>query len=159
MSQSDDIMGDNTDSDVIDEALLDEFLEVVTPVQPPLHLRGKILQSISEPPSPTTTIRDNEGWQTLAPGISVKLLCVDTLAHTKSFLLKAAPGMSMPGHSHHGYEECLVLEGEFRIGDLQLKAGDFHGASAGSVHGESRTESGVLVYLKSALEDYPEVRV
>jgi len=157
MSQSEK-MTSNTGNNCIDEDLLEDILEAVTPVQPPLHLRGKILSSICDPQTEITTIRGNEGWQELAPGICYKLLCVDAIAHTKSFLLKAAPGVTMPGHSHHGYEECLVLEGEFSIGDIHLKAGDFHGASAGSVHPESRTTSGVLVYLKSAMEDYPEIR-
>jgi anti-sigma factor ChrR (cupin superfamily) len=64
----------------------------------------------------------------------------------------------MPAHGHHGYEECLVLQGDFYIGDLHLKTGDFHCATQGAEHGESRTDTGVVVFLKSSVHDYPEIQ-
>jgi len=86
------------------------------------------------PRRPFTTVQLAQGWRELIPGIEFKRLCVDEQAGTKSFLLRARAGMSLPEHTHQGYEECLVLEGEFSMGDLTLHAGDYHAAAAGTTH-------------------------
>lgn len=149
---------DNTDQ-TIDQTVFAALLESINPIAPPLGLRAKVLDRARA----TTagghfiTVRQQEGWSELIPGVSVKVLFVDPHAATKSFLLRAAPGTCLPEHEHHGDEECMVLEGSFTLGDLTLRAGDFHCAPKGSTHGKAFTEKGVLVYLRSALADYPGV--
>jgi anti-sigma factor ChrR (cupin superfamily) len=132
------------------EALL---LEVATPLPPPAGLRARVLQYVSTAAAQPLTLRSGEGWQPLLPGIEVKQLLVDPQAGTRSVLLRAAPGASLPPHQHYGYEECVVLEGEIRIGELTLGPGDYHCMPAGSVHPEVSARSAALVYLRSALED------
>ncbi len=147
------------EKELITAAVMDELLLNIIPIDPPPDLRSKILdriRSLSAQEGVLTT-RHAEGWKTLAPGIEVKLLCVDLLANTKSFLIRAEPGVSMPGHGHQGDEECLVLEGEFSMGDLTLRAGDFHHASKGVIHPVSTTRTGVLVHIRSHLQDYPGI--
>jgi anti-sigma factor ChrR (cupin superfamily) len=102
-------------------------------------------------------LRDSEGWRVVTPGVEYKLLAYDRRANSKSFLLRAQSGVALPGHAHEGDEECLVLEGEFGIGDLTLRAGDFHFAPRGSRHPDATTRAGVLVFLRSCLGDYPFV--
>ena len=149
--------------DIIDQTfdptVFDALLESMAPIAPPLGLRARVLERArtTTPIEHFITLRSQEGWKTLAPGVSVKVLSVDQLAATKSFLLRAAPGACLPEHEHHGDEECMVLEGSFTLGDLTLRAGDFHSAPKGSTHGKAFTEKGVLVYLRAALADYPGV--
>lgn len=143
----------------IDPMVLDALLQSIAPIAPPLGLRAKVLERAraSTPGKHFITLRNQEGWSELAPGVSVKVLFVDQHATTKSFLLRAAPGTCLPEHEHHGDEECMVLEGSFTLGDLTLRAGDFHCAPKGSTHGAAFTENGVLVYLRASLADYPGV--
>lgn len=126
---------------------------------PPPGLRAKVLERIrSQPPaSEFLTLRQQHGWKSLAPGIEVKLLFLDKAAGLKSFLLRAAPGISMPEHHHEADEECLVLEGEFTIDGVTLRAGDYQLAAKGTRHGVSSTATGVVVYLRASIADYPGV--
>lgn len=151
---------DHTPDPALDDAVLDALLAAVAPIAPPAPLRDKVLARVREPQGAnglTTVHAGDAGWKAVAPGIEYKLLLVDPHGGTKSFLLRAAPGASLPAHGHSGVEECLVLEGEFSIGDLILRAGDFHRVAAHARHSEARTEQGVLVYLRAHIDDYPFV--
>jgi len=148
---------------VIDPEIESEMMEAMTPVAPPPQLRAKILDRISAPQraaaSDLITIRKKEAWNELSPGVEYKVLTIDEQADSKSFLLRAESGACLPAHAHHGHEECLVLEGSFNIGDLTLSAGDFHYAKSGTNHEESSTHTGVVVFLKTSIQDYPEIRL
>jgi putative transcriptional regulator len=148
--------------DTLDPAALGALLASVVPVPPPPALKAKILQRVRADAAPATpsrfvTQRATAGWRSLLPGIEVKLLGVDVAAGTKSFLLRAAPGARLPSHPHTADEECLVLEGEFSMDDLTLGSGDYHFAASGTVHPESHTRDGVLVYLRAGINDYPGI--
>lgn len=148
--------GDNA----LDADVRDALLDAIAPLAPPPHLRETILARATRATSITDfgTVRAGaNGWKELAPGITFKLLTFDAPAGIKSFLLRAAPGSRLPEHEHHEFEECLVLEGDFNLGELSLHAGDFHCAARGTAHGEARTENGVLVYLRASVGDYPGV--
>ena len=63
-------------------------------------------------------------WNSLAPGIKGHPLTgLNTGSGTLS-LLKIAPGMSIPEHSHHGSELTLVLKGSFSDEIGQFGVGD-----------------------------------
>ncbi|MDX1252655.1 MAG: cupin domain-containing protein [Gammaproteobacteria bacterium] len=119
--------------ETIEQAVMEALLQGVAPVTPPPDLRAKVLERIrSQPPaSEFLTLRQQQGWKSLALGIEVKLLVMDKEAGTKSFLLRASPGVSMPAHDHDCDEECLVLEGEFTIDGMTLRAGDYQLAAKG----------------------------
>jgi len=146
------------DADVIDPAVLAELLQASAPLSPPSQLRERVMARIRAQEESFITVRGKAPWRTLSTGVEFKLLLFDTQTHSKSFLLRACAGTRLPGHSHRQFEECLVLEGEFTIGDIHLHAGDFHGASIEAAHAESYTEHGVLVYLRAHIEDYPGVQ-
>ena len=137
----------------LDPAVLERLLEAIAPEAPPAALRAKVLARVQA--AAFTTIDNQSGWKQLLPGVDYKMLAFDTAVGTKSFLLRAQAGVRLPAHSHSGYEECLVLQGEFSIGDLTLRAGDFQGADAGSQHPETYTATGVTVYLRASIGDYP----
>lgn len=144
----------------IDATVLERLLETVAPQTPPPALREKVLaraRGAARALPDFTTVRARAPWTSLLPGIEFKMLVYDEPAGTKSFLLRAAPGVRMPAHNHRHFEECLVLDGEFQLGDLRLRAGDYHAAQAGASHGEAYTETGTVVYLRAAIEDYPGV--
>lgn len=122
------------------------------PVQPTAEraarLRTRILEQAhaSTLPDPHLTVRAQEHrWHNVAPGIDMKLLRRAT--DTASYLLRLAPGMSVPGHDHPVDEECLVLEGDVWLGNTHAFAGDYHLARRGIPHGVIHTETGCLLFL------------
>jgi putative transcriptional regulator len=91
-------------------------------------------------------------WRdTPVPGLQVRILSIDRRAGRYAALMRMAPGGRFPAHHHDGPEECLVLEGDVRDGEITLHAGDYQYSPAGSDHGELTTEGGCLVYLSAPL--------
>lgn len=118
------------------------------------RLRDRVRAIPSEAlPAGMNTLRSSEGeWLPLNPLVQIKVLRVDAAAGSQTVLLRAARGAVLPRHRHSRDEEFIVLEGECRIGDLRLQAGDAHFAAAGSWHDDIITDSGVLVLVRG---EYP----
>lgn len=96
------------------------------------------------------TLRQNEGrWIPFGPGLSLKLL--DRGAEGARYLLRMAPGATLPAHRHPRDEYCLVIEGRVRLGPLELGPGDWHQVRAGRSHGETAAPQGALLYLDGAM--------
>lgn len=90
-------------------------------------------------------VRLNEGeWQNLVPGVRVKRLSDSQ----RAVLLDLDAGAMIPFHRHFEDEECVVLRGEARLGDVVVRPGDYHLASTGSRHGVVRSDGGALLYLR-----------
>jgi anti-sigma factor ChrR (cupin superfamily) len=141
----------------IEPNVLTRMLEAVAPETPPKDLRNKMLDRVRTTQTLAAhTLRAAAGaWKPIIPGIEVKTLLYDAQAGMVSFLLRAQPGASLPAHGHRAYEECIVLEGEFTMGDLTLRTGDFQAGYPGEEHPVASTRTGVLVYLRGAADDYP----
>lgn len=139
-----------------------EMLAALPEVTPPESLRDKVMTRVRADVrfhEGLRTIRADEGWMQFAPGIEVKMLFRDEAAGTKSFLARLAPGVTMPEHDHHTSEECIVLEGEVTLGDITIRAGDYHLARGGAHHGALTTHTGALLYLRAGYgEHVPEAR-
>ena len=145
--------------DIIDPAVFGEMLEATAPLAPPSRLRDRVLARVGANCETLGTVRSEDTpWHVLSPGVAFKLLWFDKHARIKSFLLHAAAGSRFPRHSHRGSEECLVLEGECVIGAIRLRAGDFHSASMHTVHDDAYTENGFLMYLRTHIDDHPDIR-
>ena len=147
--------------DTFDEADSRVFARLATALQATAiseaqrsRMRLRIRELVaSQPPAGTSTLRaTGDEWRTLSPLVSVKVLRVDAVAGNQTVLIRAAPGGLMPRHLHSQDEEFIVLEGECRIGELRLAAGDAHFAAAGTWHEDITTETGVLVLLRG---EYP----
>ncbi|HZM45091.1 MAG TPA: cupin domain-containing protein [Burkholderiales bacterium] len=94
------------------------------------------------------TVRSDAGeWMDLVPQVQVKVLHSD--GRYNSILLRMGPGASLPAHFHQDDEECVVLEGRVCIGDVGVSAGDYHLALSGSRHGELRSDTGALLFLRT----------
>jgi len=61
-------------------------------------------------------------------------------------------------HVHGQDEECMVLEGEVRIGDLVVRAGAYHLAPRGVAHEPISSEHGALLFLRGAIPAAGQVR-
>lgn len=126
--------------------------KALEPVQPEAEraaqLRARILERAhaSTLPDPHLTVRAQERrWHKVAPGIDMKFL--RRASDTATYLLRMAPGISVPGHDHPVDEECLVLEGDVWLGNTHAFAGDYHLGRRGIPHGVIHTETGCLLFV------------
>lgn len=144
------------------------------PVSPPTAIRATLLDRIDHESRPTPVdpqiwkrwTRDDENrkllirrsqegnWEeTGVEGVCVKRLLMDEARNQFTALVRMAPGSSYPRHVHNSAEECLVLEGDIRMGDHVLQAGDYQYAPSDSLHGVQSTEGGCLLLISSGMDD------
>lgn len=96
------------------------------------------------------TVQGSEGtWQPVFRGVEMKLL--HDHGEAQSFLLRLAPGASLPLHSHASDELCVVLEGTVQLNDQVGVAGTFHLAQAGSRHNAVSSKTGCVLFLRADL--------
>lgn len=113
------------------------------------RVRSRLLHRIATDTTPrhTTIPVEVASWKPFLPGIDRKVLHVS--GDTMSYLLRFGPGAVLPAHHHPADEECIVVEGELRIGaELVLRPGGFHMAHAGAMHESSTSDAGCVIYLR-----------
>ncbi len=91
--------------------------------------------------------------RTAFQGVETRRLFVDRAGDRITMLVRMAPGSSYPSHRHGGPEECYVLQGVLRSGDLRMEAGDYKHAAEGSVDPVQSTEEGCLLLIASSAHD------
>jgi anti-sigma factor ChrR (cupin superfamily) len=137
------------DADVA--ALLDTAIGAV-PLGPEPHarIRRRLLRRIAADATPRhRTLEAGQGlWEPFGSGVQIKVL--HAAPDVMSYLLRLAPGASLPPHRHPVDEECVVLEGEIHIGALRFGAGSFHLGRKDVLHDRLSTEHGALIYLRGA---------
>jgi anti-sigma factor ChrR (cupin superfamily) len=125
------------------------------PVPPDPKAREELLGRVRRqqvPPGLFVCRADEGGWTPTAdPGVVQRVLYFDKANQRVTALFRMAPGARYHAHPHPGVEECLVLEGDLRVGGLVLRAGDYQRAEAGSDHDEQTTEGGCLVLVTATL--------
>ena len=134
------------------------------PVAPSPSVKEKLLARIGEESPPATAvekfynIRDEaDSWRPFpVEGVRVKDLTIQKPGGYSVKIYELAPGTRFPGHPHSGAEECYVLSGDFHVEGHPLVRGDFHHAPAGTVHGESYTETGCRLLIIAPAEDYSQ---
>lgn len=145
------------EDEALDPATRDILLRELRPVAPPAGrvdaIRARILARIAAGDSRLpafVTVREPEGkWIEVAPKVKTKELFND--GRRRVYLVRMEPGAAMPGHNHEGNEECMVLQGEIWLGELLIRAGDFHRAPRELPHGDVSTDTGVLLYVSTEL--------
>jgi anti-sigma factor ChrR (cupin superfamily) len=135
------------------EALAAGLAEGIAPLAPPPErtaaLKARIVARARRERSAFVTVHAGAGqWLAIGPGVQSKLLHDD--GTMRSFLLRLEPGARLPAHGHAAEETCVVLEGSAQLGDIEVRAGDFHLALTGSVHGEVTSRTGALLFLRAA---------
>lgn len=102
---------------------------------------------------PTIDIRFDEiEWEELTKGIFFKNLYFDKKKNSLTTLYKMLPGTSIPRHGHSGVEQCMIVEGDFRVGDKTYGPGDFQAVFEGSIHDNLWTETGAVLLIVSQPE-------
>ena len=85
------------------------------------RLAARIAAETGETPvAPPARQWDEPPWEEVAPGIFCKLMATDTERHRVSMLVRLAPGVDYPPHTHAGLEELWLLDGELWIEDRKL---------------------------------------
>ena len=129
-----------------------ESLDAVTTAS----MRERIFRRIHATQALTTIQSDEGDWAPFSPKVSIKVLRRDV--DTQSYLLRLEPGAVVLPHVHGHDEECMVLEGEVRIGDLVVRQGAYHLAPRGVAHEPIRSERGALLFLRGAIPAASQVR-
>jgi quercetin dioxygenase-like cupin family protein len=116
-------------------------------------IRRRLMERVADADTSHLTLPPGEaGWQDWLPGVRIKVLREE--AGVMSYLLRLAPGASVPAHRHRLDEECLVLQGRLRVGSqLQLDAGGYHLAHQGALHASLSSDEGALIFLRGASPD------
>jgi quercetin dioxygenase-like cupin family protein len=157
-------MNDQPLPDPVQDALL-EAIEPAFPSPSQVHaMKRRLMDRVAaDQPAPkedTTgliTVKADEGeWKPFLPKVAIKVLRRD--ADTLTYLLRLEPGAALLPHEHPQDEECIVLAGEARIGDLTVRPGDYHCAPAGRPHGVIRSETGATLFLRGAIPSAGQVR-
>lgn len=97
-------------------------------------------------------VRQSEGeWRPLLRGVTKKTLFINRSEAVETFLLRLEPGASLPAHGHRSTEECLVLEGEIKIGEDRFGVGDFQVALPDVPHLPILSETGATLFIRGEL--------
>jgi putative transcriptional regulator len=96
-----------------------------------------------EPPYGLATLsgRTLGPWRWIGPGVHWRSVSVPSEAGARVFMLKAAPGTSLPHHTHTGTELTLILRGAFAHQGGRFGIGDFDEAD-GTVEHQPVVERG-----------------
>lgn len=139
------------EADILEALLLDAPAQLPAPGRADA-LKARVLErvrgSVRGADGTLTVFGDAGEWAALAPHVHMKTLHSDTGG--RSFLLRLEPGAVLPNHAHDRDEECMVVEGEIFLGELRIRAGDYHLAPGGSVHPDITSPGGALLFIRSA---------
>lgn len=118
------------------------------------RLLERIESKTSNNPQPATR-RDwlEPDWEEVAPGISCKLLASNAEQDRVTMLVRLAPGVDYPPHSHAGVEELHLLHGELWIDDRKLYPGDYNRAERGTADKRVWSEIGCTCVLITSPSD------
>jgi anti-sigma factor ChrR (cupin superfamily) len=92
-------------------------------------------------------------WEQVSPGIWCQLLARDQERERVSMLVRLAPGVVYPPHTHAGVEELHLLDGELWIDERKLFAGDINRAEPGTSDQLVWSETGCTCVLVTSLRD------
>lgn len=144
--------------ELIDQQTLADIALNLMPLAPPgaraQALRERVMRAVAELTpmgiDSFTTVRATEGvWANFAPKVQIKML--HEAGAIKAFLLRLEPGAILAAHDHDEDEHCLVLEGEALLGEIHVRAGDYHVATKGTRHSNVCSDKGALLYIRTCL--------
>src|SRR5580765_6327321 len=141
----------------LDTDLVQKIFEAIEPE--PLdrglqdRIKSKLLRRIAADTTASHLTEQPQvaGWQAFGDGISIKVL--HEAGGVMSYLLRLAPGASLPAHRHPVDAECVVLAGEVQIGTLRLAAGGFHLGRKDILHDRLCSPGGALIFLRGAVPE------
>lgn len=135
-----------------DQALDGEILEPATPLWGAIA-KGITLEFGLLPAFTATQSWTEPDWREVAPGISCQLLAADEERDRVSMLVRLAPGVDYPPHTHAGVEELHLLQGELSIDDRKLEPGSYNRAEPGTSDARVFSETGCICLLITSPHD------
>ena len=118
------------------------------------RLASRIAAETGRAPAQSVPLpRAEAQWEEAAPGLAFKLLSTDTDKDRVSMLVRLAPGVAYPPHTHGGVEELYLLNGELWIDDKKLYPGDYNRAEAGTGDQRVWSETGCTCVLLTSTRD------
>jgi ChrR Cupin-like domain/Putative zinc-finger len=140
--------------------IVDSFVDWPTDIQrPPAPLWERVAQRIGAETGgelhgePEARWVDEPEWKEVAPGISCKLLATDEANERVSMLVRLAPGVAYPPHTHAGVEELHLLDGELWIDERKLLPGDYNRGEPGAGDTRVWSETGCTCVLITSFRD------
>lgn len=116
-------------------------------------IRRRLMERVADADLTHLTIDADQGhWQAFLPGVTIKVLREQ--AGVLSYLLRLAPGAVLPPHRHPQDEECVVLQGQLRVGSqIEIGPGGYHLAHGGALHATISSETGATLFLRGAVPE------
>jgi quercetin dioxygenase-like cupin family protein len=124
-----------------------------TPAPRARAIRRRLMERVADADTSHCTIDSSEGeWQPFLDGVAIKVL--RERDGVMSYLLRLAPGATLPPHRHPHDEECIVLEGRLRVGTkTEIGPGGYHLAHSGALHATIGTATGATIFLRGAIPE------
>jgi anti-sigma factor ChrR (cupin superfamily) len=139
--------------------VVDRFVSWPTDVlRPTTSLQARLAHRIAEetgkpPVPPPPRGWSDPDWEQVAHGIECKLLATDKERHRVSVLVRLAPGVSYPAHTHAAVEELHLLDGELWIDEIKLFPGDYNYGAPGASDERIWSETGCTCLLVTSTKD------
>jgi anti-sigma factor ChrR (cupin superfamily) len=132
--------------------------ETAAPRPPNPALRARVTARIAayEAVKPLADVRPHDGGWVYAgaPGVDMRRLFRDKETGRTTILLRMEPGARIPAHRHGDDEQCLVVSGDIRWGELVYREGDFVVMGKGSNHPEIYSEGGNVLLLVAGRNEF-----
>lgn len=88
-------------------------------------------------------------WSTIAPGVAGMVLHYDHQVGSMVYIVRMEPGARCPVADAGSPEECLLVSGDFSLGDVTLGTGDDHHAPNSVIHSGGHTEAGAIMLIRA----------
>ena len=105
--------------------------------------------SVDSGQSAPTQQKSQSPWPTLTPGVTGKVLHYDHQVGSMTYIARLEPGARCPAADDGSPEGCLLVSGDFSLGEVTLRAGDQHFAPNSIIHGGGHTESGAVLLIRA----------
>ena len=139
-----------TTAAVLDQDIVAALALGIAQVSPPVATQPALRAGTTLPAAGDahlTVHAGAEGWVIICPLVQMRTLFESQDGRGVLFRMEA--GGRLPAHEHNTDEECVILEGELSIGNLTVRAGDFHLARKGIPHAELNSKTGALFYIRT----------
>lgn len=122
--------------------------------EPPRELLERLLDRVGRERHTHLSAAQRAWLPAGVPGVELCQLFLDAAQERQTLLIRMQAGASLPNHIHGGTEECFLVSGDLRDGDLRLEANDYIRFETGTHHTVA-TEGGCLLLVNSSLRDRP----
>jgi putative transcriptional regulator len=104
--------------------------------EPPAQAEATPVLPASDEPALPACLKPYEmgRWRWVGPGVQMRPIILPETDKLRVFLLKGAPGIRLPQHSHEGTELTSILSGSYHHEGGDFLAGDFEEADDNVEH-------------------------